>query len=70
MGPVTKMPAGTTRCPPPCFCKALIAFWKAAVLSVTPSPTPPNSVRLIELSGITGNCGSAIFPATAAGRLR
>ena len=43
--------------PPPLAASAANAFSNAAVLSVTPSPTPPQSARLTLFLGITGNGG-------------
>src|SRR5947199_4007805 len=44
MAPVTKVPAGTTTCPPPALLHALIAAANAAVLSAEPLPLAPNVV--------------------------
>src|SRR6266516_2823021 len=45
IAPVRKVPpAGTTTCPPPALLQAVMAAANAAVLSVLPSPLPPNVV--------------------------
>lgn len=47
-GPVSHFPGGTMSCAPPsdaCRLRLLIAFRKALVLDLTPSPTPPKSVK-------------------------
>nr|GMC47665.1 hypothetical protein Iba_chr01aCG13520 [Ipomoea batatas]GMC53949.1 hypothetical protein Iba_chr01dCG11500 [Ipomoea batatas]GMC55875.1 hypothetical protein Iba_chr01fCG1790 [Ipomoea batatas]GMD51990.1 hypothetical protein Iba_scaffold47175CG0010 [Ipomoea batatas] len=48
-GAVSHNPGGTLSCPPPFFPSleiAITALSNAAVFTVTPSPTPPNSVKL------------------------
>ena len=60
IGPVSQMPVGTVTRPPP-YCESVsIAFAKASVFKVTPSPTPPKSAILISRAGICGLCTLAI----------
>jgi len=47
-GPVSHFPGGTMSCAPPSdayWLRLLIAFRKTLVLDLTPSPTPPKSVK-------------------------
>ena len=59
MGPVRKTPSGTNSVPPPCLSSAAMALRNASVLDVTPSETPPKSVSVTCLSGITTRATSA-----------
>lgn len=57
-GAVSHLPGGTLSCPPPFFESfeiAQTALSKASVLTVTPSPTAPKSVRLKETGLSRGN---------------
>src|SRR5574344_276568 len=54
IGPVTQMPEGTFRCPPPVSLSWCMAFAKASVLSVLPSPTPPKSRMSTVYDGMDG----------------
>ncbi|MBQ3777836.1 MAG: hypothetical protein II835_07095, partial [Fibrobacter sp.] len=54
IGPVSQMPEGTLRRPPPLSDKAFIALAKASVFRVPPSPTPPKSVTETSYFGILG----------------
>ena len=58
MGPVIYKPAGTTRWPPPCFCRADTAFSNATVLSALPSATAPKSMIFTRVSGICTGAGA------------
>lgn len=58
-GPVSHNPGGTLSCPPPflpSFEIAITALSNAAVFTVTPSPTPPNSVKLNVTGRSLGSC--------------
>src|SRR5438046_6006352 len=68
IGPVKKVPSGTTTFPPPAFAQASMALAKALVFAVFPSPTAPNSVTLKACLGICGSGMSGSFQASAATR--
>ena len=61
IGPVRKMPAGTTSRPPPCLFRVLMALAKALVFIVTPSATAPKSVSLTVFCGMVGANGSLML---------
>ena len=54
IGPVSHIPSGTIKCPPPRSDKSAIAAANAWVFNVMPLPIPPYSARETSSSGIAG----------------